>query len=80
MGFFFSLRWGRRSILIWSYLQLGVLGSCCALSQSYWVYCVFRFLSGMAVSGIILNTVSLSKEFFRFRLEVLGGLRQPDRR
>ena len=55
-----TLRFGRRSILIWSYLQLGVLGCCSALSPSYTTYCIFRFLSGMAVSGIILNGVSLS--------------------
>lgn len=55
-----SLRFGRRSVLIWSYLQLGVLGCSSALSPSYSAYCIFRFLSGMAVSGIILNGVSLS--------------------
>lgn len=55
-----SLRFGRRSVLIWSYLQLGVLGCSSALSPSYSAYCVFRFLSGMAVSGVILNGVSLS--------------------
>ncbi|XP_051903008.1 solute carrier family 22 member 6 isoform X2 [Hippocampus zosterae] len=68
-----SDRWGRRSILIWSYLQLGVLGSCCALSQSFWVYCVFRFLSGMAVSGIILNTVSLKVEWIPTKTRTLVG-------
>ncbi|XP_019747489.1 solute carrier family 22 member 6 isoform X2 [Hippocampus comes] len=68
-----SDRWGRRSVLIWSYLQLGVLGSCCALSQSYWVYCVFRFLSGMAVSGIILNTVSLKVEWIPTKTRTLVG-------
>lgn len=57
---FLSIRFGRRSILIWSYLQLGVLGCSSALSPSYTAYCIFRFLSGMAVSGIIINGVSLS--------------------
>lgn len=55
-----SFRFGRKSVLIWSYLQLGVLGCSSALSPSYFAYCVFRFLSGMAVSGIILNGFSLS--------------------
>lgn len=55
-----SFRFGRKSVLIWSYLQLGVLGCSSALSPSYMAYCVFRFLSGMAVSGIILNGLSLS--------------------
>ncbi|XP_061658432.1 solute carrier family 22 member 6 isoform X2 [Syngnathoides biaculeatus] len=68
-----SDRFGRRSVLIWSYLQLGVLGSCCALSQSYSVYCVFRFLSGMAVSGIILNSVSLKVEWIPTKTRTLVG-------
>ncbi|KAK1875948.1 Solute carrier family 22 member 6-A [Dissostichus eleginoides] len=55
-----SDRYGRRSVLIWSYLQLGVLGCSSAFSPSYSTYCAFRFLSGMAVSGVILNGVSLS--------------------
>lgn len=54
-------RFGRRSVLIWSYLQLGILGCSAALSPSYSVYCILRFFCGMAVSGIIINGVSLSK-------------------
>ncbi|XP_049597910.1 solute carrier family 22 member 6 [Syngnathus scovelli] len=68
-----SDRFGRRSILIWSYLQLGVLGSCCVLSQSYSIYCMFRFLSGMAVSGIILNSVSLKVEWIPTKTRTLAG-------
>ncbi|XP_034746789.1 solute carrier family 22 member 6 [Etheostoma cragini] len=68
-----SDRFGRRSILIWSYLQLGILGCSSALSPSYTVYCVFRFLSGMAVSGIILNAVSLKVEWIPTRERTLVG-------
>ncbi|PWA24646.1 hypothetical protein CCH79_00016144 [Gambusia affinis] len=57
-----SDRFGRKSVLIWSYLQLAVLGCSSALSPSYTAYCIFRFLSGMAMSGIILNGVSLSTQ------------------
>uniref|UniRef100_A0A3Q0T095 Organic anion transporter X n=1 Tax=Amphilophus citrinellus TaxID=61819 RepID=A0A3Q0T095_AMPCI len=87
---FLSLRFGRRSILIWSYLQLAVLGCSSALSPTYSAYCIFRFLSGMAVSGVILNAVSLKVEwiptksrtvvgtltsfFFTFGQMVLAGL------
>ena len=53
-------RFGRKAILVWSYLQLAVLGSFTALSPNYTVFCSLRFLCGMSVSGIILNTVSLS--------------------
>ncbi|XP_053188007.1 solute carrier family 22 member 6 [Scomber japonicus] len=68
-----SDRFGRRSVLIWSYLQLGVLGCCSALSPSYSTYCVFRFLSGMAVSGIILNGVSLKVEWIPTKARTLVG-------
>uniref|UniRef100_A0A671TQL0 Solute carrier family 22 member 6 n=1 Tax=Sparus aurata TaxID=8175 RepID=A0A671TQL0_SPAAU len=68
-----SDRFGRRSVLIWSYLQLGVLGCSSALSPSYSTYCIFRFLSGMAVSGIILNGVSLKVEWIPTRERTLVG-------
>lgn len=55
-----SLRFGRRIILTWSYLLLAVLGCSSSLSPTYTAYCTFRFLTGMAVSGIIINGVSLS--------------------
>ncbi|XP_068565410.1 solute carrier family 22 member 6-A [Cebidichthys violaceus] len=68
-----SDRFGRRSVLIWSYLQLGILGCSSALSPSYSAYCVFRFLSGMAVSGIILNGVSLKVEWIPTKERTLVG-------
>uniref|UniRef100_A0A4X2K0P8 Solute carrier family 22 member 20 n=1 Tax=Vombatus ursinus TaxID=29139 RepID=A0A4X2K0P8_VOMUR len=52
-------RWGRKAPLIWSYLQLAVSGACSACFSSFIVYCVFRFLTGMTFSGIILNSLSL---------------------
>ncbi|XP_026166117.1 solute carrier family 22 member 6 isoform X3 [Mastacembelus armatus] len=68
-----SDRFGRRSVLIWSYLQLGVLGCSAALSPSYSAYCVFRFLSGMAVSGVILNGVSLKVEWIPTKERTIVG-------
>ncbi|XP_071362256.1 solute carrier family 22 member 6 [Trachinotus anak] len=68
-----SDRFGRRSVLIWSYLQLGVLGCSSALSPSYSAYCIFRFLSGMAVSGVILNGVSLKVEWIPTKARTLVG-------
>uniref|UniRef100_A0A8C2WYH8 Solute carrier family 22 member 6 n=1 Tax=Cyclopterus lumpus TaxID=8103 RepID=A0A8C2WYH8_CYCLU len=67
------LVFGRRSVLIWSYLQLGILGCSSALSPTYSAYCVFRFLSGMAVSGIILNAVSLKVEWIPTKERTLVG-------
>uniref|UniRef100_A0AAY4B2X4 Solute carrier family 22 member 6 n=1 Tax=Denticeps clupeoides TaxID=299321 RepID=A0AAY4B2X4_9TELE len=68
-----SDRFGRRALLIWSYFQLAVLGTCTALAPSYMAYCIFRFLSGMAVSGIILNTVSLKVEWIPTKSRTLVG-------
>ncbi|XP_072317068.1 solute carrier family 22 member 6 [Eucyclogobius newberryi] len=68
-----SDKFGRRSVLVWSYLQLGVLGCCAALSPSYSAYCIFRFLCGMAVSGIILNGVSLKVEWIPTKQRTLVG-------
>uniref|UniRef100_W5M204 Solute carrier family 22 member 6 n=1 Tax=Lepisosteus oculatus TaxID=7918 RepID=W5M204_LEPOC len=56
-----TVKFGRRALLIWSYFQLATLGTCTALSPSYIVFCTLRFLTGMAVSGVILNAVSLSE-------------------
>uniref|UniRef100_A0A672FGW1 Organic anion transporter X n=1 Tax=Salarias fasciatus TaxID=181472 RepID=A0A672FGW1_SALFA len=76
-----SDRYGRRSVLIWSYFQLVVLGCCSALSPTYTAYCVFRFLSGMAVSEVewiptkqrtLVGT--LTSFFFTFGQMILAGL------
>ncbi|XP_034033439.1 solute carrier family 22 member 6 [Thalassophryne amazonica] len=68
-----SDRFGRRTVLIWSYLLLAVLGCSSALSPNYTGYCVFRFLSGMAVSGIILNGVSLKVEWIPTKSRTVVG-------
>ncbi|KAK5925823.1 hypothetical protein CgunFtcFv8_021448 [Champsocephalus gunnari] len=68
-----SDRYGRRSVLIWSYLQLGVLGCSSAFLPSYSTYCAFRFLSGMAVSGVILNGFSLKVEWIPTKQRTVVG-------
>ncbi|XP_067279983.1 solute carrier family 22 member 6 isoform X2 [Pseudorasbora parva] len=68
-----SDRFGRKAILIWSYFQLAVLGTLTALSPSYVVYCIFRFLTGMSVSGVILNGVSLKVEWIPTKTRTLVG-------
>ncbi|KPP56761.1 hypothetical protein Z043_125588, partial [Scleropages formosus] len=52
---------GRRALLVWSRFQPAALGTCTALSPSYLAYCILRFLTGMSVSGVILNAFSLSE-------------------
>ncbi|NXG75181.1 S226A protein, partial [Baryphthengus martii] len=54
-----SDRFGRRSLLIWCYLQMGTMGTCSSFAPTFTTYCLFRFLTGMAFSGIVLNSVSL---------------------
>ncbi|XP_065409069.1 solute carrier family 22 member 6-A-like [Chrysemys picta bellii] len=58
-----SDRFGRKAMLIWSFLQLAVMGTCTAFSPSYISYCIFRFLGGMALSGFGLSIACLIVEW-----------------
>ncbi|NXG18786.1 S226B protein, partial [Grallaria varia] len=64
---------GRRSVLTWCYLQMGALGTCSAFAPSFPLYCLCRFLTGAAFSGIVLNSVSLSIEWMPTRVRALVG-------
>ncbi|CAH2325238.1 solute carrier family 22 member 6-A-like [Pelobates cultripes] len=68
-----SDRYGRRALLIWSYLQMAVSGICTAFSPNYIAYCVFRFLGGMALSGISLNTTALIVEWIPTKVRTITG-------
>ncbi|XP_028651427.2 solute carrier family 22 member 6-A-like [Erpetoichthys calabaricus] len=68
-----SDKFGRRTLLIWSYLQLAVAGTSTAFSPSYSVYCFLRFLAGFAVSGVLLNSVSLNLEWIPIRSRTIFG-------
>lgn len=46
---------------MWSYLQLGVMGTCTAFAPNYASYCVFRFAGGMALSGFGLSITCLGE-------------------
>ncbi|XP_054853671.1 organic anion transporter 3-like isoform X2 [Eublepharis macularius] len=69
-----SDRFGRRLILIWSLLLVAVMGSGAALSAGFATYCVFRFLSGVGISGFLLNYICLSLEWVptRYRATVIA--------
>ncbi|KAM4017103.1 solute carrier family 22 member 6-A-like [Anomaloglossus baeobatrachus] len=58
-----SDRFGRKAILISSCLTMAVAGTLAAFLPSFVTYCVFRCFCGMAFSGIVLNTISLSLEW-----------------
>ncbi|XP_063172679.1 solute carrier family 22 member 6-A-like [Candoia aspera] len=68
-----SDRFGRRLILLWCYLQLATSGTATAFSPSFSAYCILRFLSGMAFSGVVLNGVSLCVEWTPTRTRAVLG-------
>ncbi|MGH0183272.1 UNVERIFIED_CONTAM: hypothetical protein FKN15_011316 [Acipenser sinensis] len=68
-----SDRFGRRVLLLWSHLQMAVAGTCAAFSPSFPWFCFFRFLTGMALSGIILNSFSLIVEWIPTRVRTIVG-------
>ncbi|XP_036909066.1 solute carrier family 22 member 20-like [Sturnira hondurensis] len=67
------LRLGRKAPLVWSYLQLAISGAATAYFSSFTAYCVFRFLTGMTFSGIILNSFSLVVEWMPTRGRTAAG-------
>ncbi|XP_069500859.1 solute carrier family 22 member 6-like [Ambystoma mexicanum] len=58
-----SDRFGRRFVLLWSLLLIALTGTAAAFAPSFVVYCVFRFLSGVGLSGLLLNYICLSLEW-----------------
>ncbi|CAM5126693.1 unnamed protein product [Eretmochelys imbricata] len=59
----FSDRFGRRVILLCSLLLVAVMGTGAALSSDFLTYCAFRLLSGVGLSGFLLNYICLSLEW-----------------
>ncbi|XP_058162168.1 solute carrier family 22 member 6-like [Dasypus novemcinctus] len=55
-------RLGHQKLLIWTYLQLAVLGSCTAFIPNFPAYCICCFLSGMPITGINCNSLVLNEE------------------
>ncbi|NXA84879.1 S226B protein, partial [Thryothorus ludovicianus] len=64
-------RFGRRSVLTWCYLQMAAMGTCSSFAPTFPLYCLFRFLTGMAFSGVVLNSVSLSLEWMPTHMRAL---------
>ncbi|XP_069824410.1 solute carrier family 22 member 20-like [Dendropsophus ebraccatus] len=64
---------GRMEILTWSYLQMGIAGSCAAFLPTYDGYCAFRFLCGVASSAISVNSISLILEWMPKNGRTLAG-------
>ncbi|XP_040184570.1 solute carrier family 22 member 20-like [Rana temporaria] len=64
---------GRMEILTWSYLQMGVAGTCAAFLPTFDAYCAFRFLCGVASSAISVNSISLILEWMPKDGRTLAG-------
>ncbi|XP_067400039.1 solute carrier family 22 member 6-B-like isoform X2 [Emydura macquarii macquarii] len=65
-------RLGRRAMMLWSLLQVGVMGTGAAFAPNLAAYCAFRFFSGTGTAGFVLNSLSLTMEWIpsRFRAVV----------
>ncbi|XP_029374632.1 solute carrier family 22 member 6 [Echeneis naucrates] len=68
-----SDRYGRRNLLLISNLLMAVGGTCAAFSSSFPLFCLFRFVCGMALSGLGLNTFSLIVEWIPTRVRTAVG-------
>ncbi|XP_051821284.1 solute carrier family 22 member 6-like [Antechinus flavipes] len=66
-------RLGRRKILIWTYLQTAVAGVGCAFSPNFSIYCALRFLTGIALSGMALNSLTLNVEWMPIHTRATVG-------
>ncbi|XP_056141182.1 solute carrier family 22 member 6 [Lampris incognitus] len=68
-----SDRFGRRILLIISNLLLAVGGTCTAFCTSFTFFCLFRFICGLALSGLVLNTFSLIVEWIPTHVRTVVG-------
>ncbi|NXG94190.1 S22A6 protein, partial [Stercorarius parasiticus] len=66
-------RFGRRALLTWCYLQLGVTGAGTAAAPTFVVYCLCRFLAGLAMAGGSLNSASLCMEWIPTEARAVVG-------
>ncbi|XP_054664242.1 solute carrier family 22 member 6-like isoform X1 [Grus americana] len=68
-----SDKFGRRALLTWCYLQLGVTGAGTAAAPTFIVYCLCRFLAGLAMAGVSLNSASLCMEWIPTEARAVVG-------
>ncbi|XP_036620736.1 solute carrier family 22 member 12-like [Trichosurus vulpecula] len=58
-----SDRFGRMLVLSCCYLHLAITGTCCAFVPNFSLYCCLRFLSALAVAGVMMNSGILMMEW-----------------
>ncbi|NXN95224.1 S22A6 protein, partial [Rhinopomastus cyanomelas] len=68
-----SDKFGRRALLTWCYLQLGVTGAGTAAAPTFIIYCLCRFLTGLAMAGVSLNSASLCMEWIPTEARAVVG-------
>ncbi|XP_010568978.1 PREDICTED: solute carrier family 22 member 20 [Haliaeetus leucocephalus] len=68
-----SDKFGRRALLTWCYLQLGATGAGTAAAPTFVVYCLCRFLAGLAMAGVSLNSASLCMEWIPTEARAVVG-------
>uniref|UniRef100_A0A667YZ13 Solute carrier family 22 member 6 n=1 Tax=Myripristis murdjan TaxID=586833 RepID=A0A667YZ13_9TELE len=66
-------RYGRRILVLISNLVMAIGGTCAAFSTSFSLFCLFRFVCGMALSGSGLNSLSLILEWIPTRVRTVVG-------
>uniref|UniRef100_A0A8C4LVY4 Major facilitator superfamily (MFS) profile domain-containing protein n=1 Tax=Equus asinus asinus TaxID=83772 RepID=A0A8C4LVY4_EQUAS len=67
-----SDRFGRKLILRWCLFQLAVAGTCVAFAPTFFIYCTLRFLAGLSVMTILLNSNMLILEWTLPQFQALG--------
>ncbi|KAG9475555.1 hypothetical protein GDO78_003775 [Eleutherodactylus coqui] len=56
-------RYGRRIVILCCLLKIASMGTGAAFSPNFLAYCVFRFMTGMGICGLVINGLSLTMEW-----------------
>lgn len=71
---FLSDRFGRRKLLLVSYLGTLIFAILSAFSTSYAMFSVMRFFTGMSLAGISIITIVLNVEWFSIEHRTFSGI------
>uniref|UniRef100_A0A3Q1IR34 Solute carrier family 22 member 6 n=1 Tax=Anabas testudineus TaxID=64144 RepID=A0A3Q1IR34_ANATE len=71
---FLSDRFGRRPLLLVSYLSSMVFGVISAFSTSYIMFAIMRFFTGMSLAGLSIISIVLNVEWFGIEHRTFSGI------